>query len=218
MTEPAPWTRIYNRVKSQIPAAPDALIREEVYSVTLDFTQDTNMWVENVPFTLQPGVVSYPLTLQGFGTPYRLLLVYNVDPTQTDIQYKWADSGITMRIPGTVVLARAPTEALNWVAVIAKQVNEYRMVGVPPASTGYPEVDDWIVNTNQDTLYYGSLYFLQRMASKPFNNPTLARENQLIYNSQKSAARVNNMRSNVYGGQAWQYPQGFRAIARKGWV
>lgn len=221
MTEPAPWTQIYNRVKSQIPAAPDALIRNEVWSVMIDFTQDTNIWVEEIPFTIQPNQVLYPVTVT-HGLPHRLLLVYNVDPNNmyNGDRYKWADNGITMRIPGTIQLYRNPVNPQNWMAVIAKSVLDGRFdtTVTPPVLTGYPEIDDWIVEGHADCIYYGLMFFLQRMSSKPFGNPTSARENQLLYNSQKSKARVDNIRTNVFGAQSWQYPQGYQAITRKGWT
>ena len=214
MSEPEPWTRIYNRVKATIPAATDAVIRQEIFAVMIDFTSDTNIWVEEFPFVTDPNTVDYVMpVIQGVAN--RLVLVYDA---ATEEPYNWADNYITMRIPGTIHLTRSPTEAKNWVARIAKSCNTDKMdAGTPPKPTGYPEVDDWIVNQNNDAIYYGTLWYLQRQPAKPYRDPTAARENQLMYGSAKSQVRVNNMRQNVFGGQAWQYPQSFATISRKGW-
>jgi len=212
MAEPEPWTRIYNRVKSQITAAPDELIRQEVFQVMIDFTQDTNVWIEEVPLLIEPDKTAYPFEVVS-GTPYRLLIVYNNDPNNVNNanRVKWADGNITMRVPGVIQLFNKPTTSHNWVAVVAKACNDYR------GDTGYPEIDDWIVTQYNDVVYYGVMYFLQRMPAKPFGNPQAAAQNSAMYHSQKSQLRVNNLRSNVFGGQAWTYPQTFATITRKGW-
>jgi hypothetical protein len=215
MTEPAPWTRIYARIKAQIPAAPDAVIRQEVWSVMIDFTADTNMWIEEVPLAIQPNVITYPVTLT-HGVANRLMLVWNNDPSNPSSSYRWADSGITMRVPGVIKLFNIPTQAKSWTAAIAKVVSDGRLVST--VLTGYPEVDDWIVDMNSDIIYYGTMYFLQRQPAKPYGNKDAAKENGQIYESQKSTARVNNLHTNVFGGQAWQYPQNFATISRKGWT
>ena len=37
---------------------------------------------------------------------------------------------------------------------------------VPPKPTGYLEIDPWIVDRYYDTLYYGTMFLLQRMPAK----------------------------------------------------
>jgi hypothetical protein len=214
MTEPAPWTRLFQRIKAELPAAPDPLIRQEVYQLMIDFTQDTNIWLETVPIPVVPNVTSYSFTLdQGF--PNRLMIVYDA---ATQPPYRWADSNITMRVPGTIDLFRPPTVAANWNAVIAKVCNTDQMdTETPPQPTGYPEIDPWIVDQYTDVVVTGTLAYMQRMPAKPWRDVQAAATNEAFYKSQKSQARVNNMRLNVFDGQIWRYPQGFSTITRKGW-
>jgi hypothetical protein len=217
MTEPLPWTRLYNRIKAELPAAPDALIRQEIFQLMIDFTQDTNIWIEEVPLDIQPNVISYPFIVEK-GTPYRLILVFNPNDTTPSGPYRWADNGITMRVPGIIRLWNKPTETKQWVAVISKACATDQMdTSTPPKPTGYPEIDDWIVDQYTDIVVSGTLAYMQRMPGKPWRDPKAAAENQAFYQSQKSQARLNNMRSNVYGGQTWTYPQNFATITRKGW-
>lgn len=214
MTEPVPWNYIYNQVKARIPNAPDALIRQQVFATMIDFTFSTNVWIEEVPFTAQSGVNDYPLLISE-GRPARLMVVFDpTDPTK-----KWVDNGITMRLPGIVHLSRPPNEDKDWVAAIAKMCGTYQMdTAIPPQPTGYPEVDPWIVTTYGDTIIFGVLGHLQAMPAKPFRDPAMSAVNTAYYSSGKSEVRVNNMRGNVFGGQAWAYPQGFATITRKGWA
>jgi hypothetical protein len=221
MTEPLPWTYIYDRVKSQIPAAPDALIRQQAYLVMLDISQDVNIWTEEVPITIQPNVMTYPFTVTN-GRTNRLMIVYNNDLTSiyAGQKYRWADNGITMRVPGVLELFINPSQTKNWIAVVAKAVSNPRLDTsvTPPVSTGYPEIDNWIVEQYNDMIYYGMMHFLQRMPSKPFGNATGSADNGAQYLSQKAQARSAVMRSNVYNAQDWIYPQGFATVTRKGWA
>jgi hypothetical protein len=225
MTEPAPWTTIFNRIKTQIPAAPDAVIRQEIWSTMLDFTTDTNIWIEEVPIAVLPNITSYNFTVT-HGYPTRLMMAWDNAGDDPARKTHWPQGGMTMRVPGKIELFHKPTAAQSWMIAVAKATSDERFVFVdpptvpptPPSPTGYPEVDDWIVNQNNDVIYYGTMYFLQRQPSKPFGNVQAAKENGAIYQSGKSTVRVNQMRANVYNGQAWRFPQDFRTTARKGWV
>ena len=69
---------MFERVKSEIPAAPDdVLIRHQINATTIDFTTDTNIFIEEVPINVQPNVVQYPFILQHGGRPNRLMVVYD---------------------------------------------------------------------------------------------------------------------------------------------
>lgn len=232
MTEPVPWNYVFSQVKAAIPNAPDALIRQQVYRIMIDFTFGTNVWTENVPFTVTPGLYAYSLTLTS-GRPARLLCVYDAtgepypdqraySPDYSPSERRWVDSNIIMRPPGVIRLLRPPTEEKRWVAIISKQCGTPQMtVVVPPevpAPTGYPEIDAWIVDAYADTIVYGTLAALQSMPAKPFRDPAAAGANNAYYNSGKSEVRVNHMHGNVFGGQTWMYPQGFAVTSRKGWT
>lgn len=213
MAEPEPWTRIYNRIKAQIPAATDAVIRQEITAIVGDFTTDTNTWIEEVPITIVPDVRIYPFTVAN-GLPTRLMAVWRADdPSQV-----WADMGISMRVPGELRVFRTPTAPVDWIAAVAKTTSNPQMTTDPvPRDTGYPVVDSWIVEKFSDVIYFGAMHYLQRQPTKPYYNRAAAAENGALYTSKKSEARVNNQNANVFGAQTWRYPQGFSTITRKGW-
>jgi len=204
-------------VKSLIPAAPDALIRQEITYIMMDFTGDTNLFMEEVPLDINTTDIEYPFVLQQGGRPNRLMRVWNTP--DDDIDRKWADSGITMRVPNIIRLGRLQSEPKTWKAAIAKACGTPQMDNsTPPKPTGYPEVDAWIVDMYTDVLSYGVLWALQRLPSKPFRDPVAAKENGAMYDAFKAQARVNNQYANVYNAQSWRFPQGFATIARKGWT
>lgn len=216
MTEPAPWTLLYNRVKSSCPGAADALIRLEVTAVMVDFTQETNVWIENIPFTTAAtvGDFDYDLVLDG-GTANRLMLVY--DPALPGPQH-WYMNGISMIEPPVIHFVTQPELSKPLVARIAKACSTPQVTGTPPVPTGYPVIDPWIVDKYTDVLYYGALSYLQSEPSKVFTDPKQAAQNASLYRSGKTQAKVEVQRANIYGGQAWAFPQGWSTISRKGWA
>jgi hypothetical protein len=213
MSEPEPWTEIFNKVKVEIPGAVDAVIRQQIFSVMADFTGSVPLWQEDVPFVATPGTLVYPLTVTD-GRMYRLMRVYKADdPRQT-----WVQGGISMRIPGQLRIWQSPNEQQNWVAVVAKACSNPVLAGDPPKSTGYPAVDEWIVQNYHDVISYGALSYMYRMPAKSYSNPKAAADNNASYMAGKAQARSDNIRANVYNGQAWTFPQDFATVSKKGWT
>ena len=214
MAEPAPWTQLYIRVKTHIPGAIDAVIRQEIFAVMIDFTSSTNIWREEVPLHIEPNVLSYPFQVTA-GLPNRLMRVWKVG----DQFRNWADSSITMRIPGVIELWRAQNEAVEWTAQVAKACSTDQMTtGTPAVATGYPVIDHWIVDKNIDTLFHGALAYMYRQPAKVYFNKEAAGANYVLYNSGKALARADDQRMNVYDAQAWNFPQSFATVGRKGWT
>jgi len=215
MSEPAPWTTLFARVKAALPGATDAMIKAEIAAVMIDFTQDTNLWTEVIPFSITPGTLDYVLPMNNGGFPNRLILV--ADPMVSPP--RWFQDGISMPVPGTIHFTYDPSQAYDLVAYIAKSASTPAMdTSTPPKPTGYPAVDDWIPLKYVDVLYYGVIAYLQALPAKTFSNPQYSASNSLRYHSGKSMARVDGQKANIFGGQAWQYPQGWAAISRKGWA
>lgn len=214
MSTPVPktvWSRIYDDVKMQIPGVTDAVFKQMLAQVWGDFTDRTNIWIEECPFNVSPSSLTYTITLTKFGEPHRLMVVY--DQASSPPSRNWVQSGIEMYKPGVITLKFEPT-AGTWVAVIAKNYNEID-------DNGYPKIhvdDEWIVDKYGDGLHYGVLGRLQMMPVKPFTNLKLGAQNWQVYIAERGLARSNALKANVYGGQRWMFPQSFATVTRKGWV
>jgi hypothetical protein len=220
MAEPYPWTQLFRRIKTSIPAAIDDVIRGETFQVMIDFTQDTNIWKETIPISIQPNVYNYPFTVTG-GVANRLIIVY--DPaTQQSSNYPpvWADSFISMRVPGIIALVRTPSAPVTWNVTVAKACFDNFMdtTQVPPVKTLWPNIDSWIVEKNNDAIFFGVMAYLQKQPSKAYTNPKDAEFNMRQYRSMKAEAKANDQMLNTLGGQAWTFPQGWATIRRKGWA
>jgi hypothetical protein len=207
MSQPAPWTRLYNNIKIAAPAATDPVIKQELMRVLVDFTQDTNLWCEDVTVTFLPNTYDYTFSVTD-GTPNRLMLVYDAaDPTR-----RWKNNGFSMPTPGIIHCVYPPSTSSAWKVRVAKAVTD------PVTAENFPVLASWIVEKYSDDLYYGVLAYLQGQPKKSYSDPQSARGNLANYMSGKSRARIEGIRQNTYGSQAWTFPQGWAATSRKGWA
>ena len=214
MSKPAePWGRLYEDIKIQIPGVLDAVQAQVTFSLFKDFCDKTNLWQEDVPIPVYPGIMTYPFLIPGKGAPNRLLLMY--DPSYENNHRHWVQGNVQMSMPGVITIAYSPSEATTWHAIIAKAPVD------PVSADRYPEIDtpyQWIIDKYRDALTYGILGRLQAMPGKPYSNSKAARDNTLYYNSERSKARVDGLHANVFGGQRWVFPQNFASVRRGGWV
>jgi hypothetical protein len=205
---PSVFDRIYADVRKDLPSVAQATINQELFRVMDDFTQRTNIWQEEIPVAILPNIVSYTLT-PASGRINRLMFVYDANAAT---KY-WPRSGISMRVPGVLQLYYPLTTSASWVAIVAKRTFEPL-----DTDTGYPVIDDWIVEKYADTIGRGILARLQWEPQKPYSNPMQAKENQRAYISGCSEARVNDSHANVFNAQAWRFPQGWATVTRKPWA
>jgi hypothetical protein len=206
------WTRLYSDVKISMPGVTDAVFKQELFRCVKDFMEQTNIWTEDIPVDVEPNVLTYDITLGGAGVCNRLLVVY--DPKMSPYK-QWVQNGISMQVPGVITLLYSPSTAVVWHALIAKNITE------PVDNESYPELDPdamWIIDKYRDAFVYGTMARLQYQPAKTYTNPKEAARNNQYYITNRSLARGDAVAANVYGGQRWQFPQGYATINRKGWA
>lgn len=206
-----PWDHLYNDVKTAIPGVTDAVLKQEFFQVVKDFTDMTNIWTEEVPIPVQPNVRTYNFTVADQGTPNRLVMLYDAAAQNPD--KKWVSTAVMMDKPGQITIGFSPSTAATWNAIVAKTPLTVSSDGWPDLGAGI-----WIVDKYREGLMYGTIGRLQLLPAKSFSNPKLGAENRQQYISQRSKARGDVMKSNVFGGQRWQYPQSWSTPHRGGWV
>lgn len=215
MTVPlTPWDRLYSDVKISVPAVTDAVYAQELYRCVKDFVEMTNIWQETVPITGLPNTLSYPFTLAGKGTAYRLLIVYDPVISTNPNDRRWIQNSVGMQVPSTIVIGYAPSSSRQWEAIVSKSINDVN-------DDNQPDIDDedqWFIDRYRDALYYGTLARLQRQPAKPYTNAQLAKDNMQQYITQRGKARTDVMKQNTFGAQSWTFPQTFATVTRKGWT
>ena len=212
------YVRLFNEIKSNIPGAIDAIIYQELWRVIEDFLNQTNIWVEEIPFTVEPNVRQYTVTPVGKGCIDRLLMVF--DPENSAYDKRWTQQGITFRPPDKIYLMHAPSTQKVWMAAVAKNIDDK---DTPPGdyATQLPVFEPdatWIIDKYRDAFRYGTLGYLMMQPAKPYSNPKLGSFNWQNYVTERGKARTEVLHANVYGGQRWMYPQGYATTHRKGWT
>jgi hypothetical protein len=191
------------------------VIMQEMWRVFEDFMVETNVWVEEVPFTVQPNVLQYQVTLVGKGSPVRLMMVF--DPAAGWPERRWTQQGVRFRPPDQILLYYSPSTATTWTAAFAKKITDPPISPTQPLPTGSDDID-WIIDRYRDCFVHGTLGKLFLQPAKPYSNLQLGQFHRQNYIAKRSRARVDVLHENVYGGQRWMYPQGYATTARKGWV
>lgn len=213
------YARLFNDIKVSIPAAIDAVIYQELWRVIEDFLNQTNIWVEEIPFTVNPQTREYTLTPVGKGCIDRLLMVF--DPANAAYDKRWTQQGITFMPPNRVRLMHAPSTQTTWMAAVAKNIDDKDIPPgdnvVSPLPVFEPDAG-WIIDKYRDAFRYGTLGYMFMQPSKPYSNPKLGSFNWQAYITERGRARTEVLHGTVYGGQRWMYPQGFATTARKGWT
>lgn len=215
MTTPttAPWDHVYNDIRLALPGVTDALLQQVLFQVVKDFTDKTNIWQEEVPIAVVPNTKVYPFSVVDKGAPNRLLLLY--DPSVQTPDPKWVETWVTMDKPGTIKIGYTPSSATTWNAVVAKTPID------PPTAQRYPDLGTgglWFIDKYRDGLVLGVQGRLMMLPAKTFSNPAIGRQYYQFYISERSKARGDVTKANVFGGQRWMFPQGWATPHRGGWA
>lgn len=212
------YVRLWNEIKSNVPSAIDAIIAQELWRTIEDFLSNTNAWVEEIPFTVQPNVLQYTVAPVAKGAIERLLVVY--DPANAGPDKRWVHQGIQLQMPDQIKLAWAPSSAATWMAVVSKNISD---ADNPPGDyvSQLPILGDtgkWIIDQYRDAFRFGTLGYLFMQVAKPYSNPKMGSYNWQNYVTERGRARTSILHANVYGGQRWMFPQAYATTARKGWT
>lgn len=199
----ATQNRLFDSAKIRLPGALDAAVWLEYFLVCEEFLRDTSAWRELIEFTATPATLSFieapeqytfELTLPTGAQAVSLITI--VDGSDTP------QSG-SMDVPGRIVLTSPPETATQFFAYITVTVGE------PTDLERLPQIPEWIEERHWPGLLDGLLYRMMSQMGKPYTNPQLAITHGRRYNSRKSQARVEALRSNMYGAQVWGFPQSF---------
>lgn len=195
--------RLFDAAKLRLPGALDAALFIELFTVCEEFLRETSAWKELLPFTATPATDPYitapeqytfPLTLPAGAAAIHLLGVYDAD------QHRHAAS---MPVPGTIVMETPPAVSTIYHAYVALGV------AFPTQVDGYPEMPDWIMEREWPCFLDGLLFRMMSQPGKPYTSAQAATSHGRRFQSRKAQARVEAMRSNLYGAQNWTFPQTF---------
>lgn len=188
--------RLMNNARNYLPGATDTAIQLELFNVLNEFFQDSNIWTEDIEFTVtagdDPADTTYYIEAESVASINRLIGI--VDSNDNPV-------GGTMAVPGEIVLDNEPGQNDTYTATVALTVND------PTARDGYPEYPQWILNKYSLGLISGVVGRMMAQPAKPFTNAQLASFHYKQFRAAVSLASNEAQHKNVDNAQAWRFPR-----------
>lgn len=191
----SPFDRLMTTIHPHLPGAMDLAIKQELFSVCQTFFEDSNVWREDIPFSL--GVNDDSAEIMPYtGRIKRLLYVNNSDGFPV--------KGVTM--PDTeagLIQFPSTANADDYVATVALTVSD------PASRDAFPIVPQPLVSKYWQVLMWGILANMMVQPSKPYTDVNRASFYLNKFNGGKARARNEANSGNTKNSQAWAYPQSF---------
>jgi hypothetical protein len=194
--------RLIKNARTALPGAVDSVILLELFNVLNEFFQDTNIWQEDIAFTVLGSETSDTVF---YIEPESVSSVVRLMSLKDSVGFPINGN---MAIPGEVTLVTPPGNAGTYVATVALTIND------PTQRDGYPEFPEWILNKYSLGILDGVLGRMMSQPSKPYLNIQLATYHTKKFRNAVSVASAESDHRNVYGRQAWAFPQSFATRRR----
>lgn len=200
MAQPDDYQRFYDNVRMSAVGAIQSAIQAELFETLRDFCQKTNAYSQFQDIVVSGASQTYALTTPGGAAIKRILSMRDIT---NGAEQPW----VGVRWP--VVLVLPSTMQLNW------QLNntytwrvQTTLYPVDPVdANGNPIVPNWIIDDYFDALFSGVLSRLFLQQAKPYSNPQLGAARYRMYRAGRGEATAAVLQANMYGGQAWAFPQ-----------
>lgn len=192
----SPFDRLMDSIRPHLPGAVDQAIIQALFPVCEDFFRMSDVWREEIPFTLQEGVRIAEL-MPFSGRIERLLWVETAD--------KLPVQGATMpdASTGIVVMPYEAQTETQYTAVVSLTVTD------PVDRNSFPIVPYDIATKHWQVLMHGALSRMMAQPSKPFTNVALAQFYLVKFNGGTARAKNDANVGNTAGSQRWAFPQTF---------
>lgn len=197
--------RLMNLVRSRVPGCLDAQIQLEMFEMFDEFFKNTNSWREEIPIDIVAGVQEYDIIPIGVCAINTLIGIRRHDHLHAHA---------VMPIPGQLVLRHRPSENSPadhpWHVIVSLYVTD------PTDKNGYPMYPTWILDRYHSGFVDGLVGRLMSQPNKPYTNPNMSVYHLRRWRNVMAGARIDAVRNNTYGAQAWVYPQQFQTFPRHG--
>ena len=202
---------LYDRARIELVGASDAMIRMVMRDMFHEFFNDTSLWREAIPGILYPDAKTYylePGNAQSLGDPFPSGRIIGLAGVQGMNHFPvYADMP---QPPILRLLFSQSNETAVWVTVI-------KNVALAHYSE-LPEVPKWTVDVYEPYLLAGIKGLLQLQLDRPYSDMKSGQMNYGQFRRGVGIGRTRAIRNNVWGGQAWAYPQTFRTNSQHGWA
>lgn len=187
--------RLVTNAQIRLPGATVSTVQQELFMVADEFFKESNVWREGIEFSVPandpPGTV-YEVTPTGNVVIDKLMWMRNTDGGGRIFGQ--------MSVPGEITLASYPSSPARYIATVALTVSD------PTQRDGYVSFPDWVLAKYRGVFLNGLLGKMMSQPAKPYTNTQLSVYYIKLFNSGKSAARIDAQRANVFRAQAWNFP------------
>ena len=194
--------RLMDNARIKLPGALDSVLQMEFFWVMAEFFNSTNIWTEDIQFQALPTNENRITNPEAY--------TYTITPSSGTIVRVWSvvnsqgvPQGVTMSIPGEIVLNYPPNVEDTFTATVVKTVSD------PVTREGYPEFPAWIMDKYGQELLDGLLGRMMSQLAKPYSSPQMAQYYLRSFRAGTNRAGNEAIHANLYRGQAWGFPQTF---------
>lgn len=187
--------RLVTNAQIRLPGATVGTVQQELFMVADEFFKESNVWREDIEFAVpgnDPNGTVYQVTPTGNVVIDKLMWMRNSDGGGQIFGQ--------MSVPGEITLATYPSSPARYIATVALTVSD------PTQRDGYVSFPDWVLAKYRGVFLNGILGKMMSQPAKPYTNTQLSVYYIKLFNSGKSAARVEAQRANVFRAQAWNFP------------
>lgn len=187
--------RLVTNAQIRLPGATVSTVQQELFTVADEFFKESNVWREDIEFSVpanDPQGTVYEVTPTGNVVIDKLMWMRNTDGGGRIFGQ--------MSVPGEITLASYPSSPARYIVTVALTVSD------PTQRDGYVSFPDWVLAKYRGVFLNGLLGKMMSQPAKPYTNTQLSVYYIKLFNSGKSAARVDAQRANVFRAQAWNFP------------
>jgi hypothetical protein len=187
--------RIMKNARVHLPGALDSAIQLELFNVLDEFLKTSQIWREEVSFTVRPDRLTYDVESEDeTALVVDLLEVKNSDGIPVRA---------TMPVPEELTLGNLPQEVTTYTATVSLTVSD------PVTTDNYPRCPEWILTRHTQGIVDGIIARLMSQPAKPYTSERLATYHLRRFRDAMAVARVQANHANLHDGQAWTFPQNF---------
>jgi hypothetical protein len=193
------FDRLIAEATMRAPGVIEAAAQYELFDVLDEFFRNTHIWQEDVSLGVTTDKTEYDLESDEYvAVVDRLLSVVNSD----NISIVAA-----MPVPGRLRLANPPSADGIYKVKVALTVADVM------DDDGFPAVPEWVIIRYREGLKDGLLGRLITQPAKPYYSENMGKYHSMRFRTAMAQAYADMKSQNLYGGQAWMYPQNF-AVGR----
>src|ERR1700684_4226664 len=191
----------------KLPGASEAGIKGELFDTMGEFVGDSNVWSEWIYLPVIANLQDYNIQPQEGGMIIRLVMVHDKN---------------FVAMPALLPELRPPGAHLHlvWPQNINLNCKAYviKNIVLPTTQSDVPDVSRWLFPVYSRQILDGLLGRMMTQVNKSYSNPQQGQYHLKRFRDGILVAKTAALRSNLFGGQSWRFPQSYKSSSQRGGV